>query len=299
MPLDFPNTPTNGQVYEKYKWNATDSVWDLNLPEYIGVYGVEYLVIAGAGSAAGGSRSDGGGSGGGGAGGYRSNISGELSGGGSGAEPIFKIISGDSYSISIGAGGTCDSSSSVGTNGSDTVFGSISSTGGGAGGKSGTDFFTGGQNGFSGGSGGGGAWRLYIGGQGTSNQGFDGGPGNQPNGGGGGGAGSVGLIVTPGNGLDSSITGSSVIRAVGGQGGQGSNVGNAIAGNANTGTGGSGIYGQSGIPGNGGSGIVILKYPNTASLSIPVGLTATTDDSTVAGYKITTFTAGTGTITVT
>ena len=35
MPLDFPNTPTNGQVYEKYKWNATDSVWELNLPEYV------------------------------------------------------------------------------------------------------------------------------------------------------------------------------------------------------------------------------------------------------------------------
>ena len=35
MPLDFPNTPTDGQVYEKYKWNATDSVWELNLPEYV------------------------------------------------------------------------------------------------------------------------------------------------------------------------------------------------------------------------------------------------------------------------
>ena len=47
--------------------------------------------------------------------------------------------------------------------------------------------------------------------------------------------------------------------------------------------------------GVGGSGVVILKYPDTATLSIGNGLTSTTDNS-VAGYKITIFTAGTDTV---
>jgi hypothetical protein len=51
------------------------------------------------------------------------------------------------------------------------------------------------------------------------------------------------------------------------------------------------------IGGNGGSGVVILKYPDTYTISNPgAGLTFTTDSANVAGYKITTFTAGTGNI---
>jgi hypothetical protein len=42
---------------------------------------------------------------------------------------------------------------------------------------------------------------------------------------------------------------------------------------------------------------VILKYPDDRTISNPGGgLTFTTDSANVAGYKITTFTAGTGTI---
>lgn len=45
------------------------------------------------------------------------------------------------------------------------------------------------------------------------------------------------------------------------------------------------------------SGVVILKYPNTRTISNPGGgLTFTTDSANVAGYRITTFTAGTGNI---
>jgi hypothetical protein len=46
--------------------------------------------------------------------------------------------------------------------------------------------------------------------------------------------------------------------------------------------------------GNGGSGIVILKYPDTFAISAGAGLTSST--TTSGGYNITTFTAGTGTV---
>jgi hypothetical protein len=67
----------------------------------------------------------------------------------------------------------------------------------------------------------------------------------------------------------------------------------------NTGGGGGGNdYGYSGT--SGGSGIVILAYPDAYAplSSISVGLTY--DYSTVsrAGYRVYTFTAGTGTVTV-
>jgi hypothetical protein len=49
--------------------------------------------------------------------------------------------------------------------------------------------------------------------------------------------------------------------------------------------------------GAGGSGVVILKYTGTKTITNSGGgLTFTTDDSSVPGYKITTFTAGTGNI---
>jgi hypothetical protein len=41
--------------------------------------------------------------------------------------------------------------------------------------------------------------------------------------------------------------------------------------------------------------VVILRYPSTVTLSVGSGLTAST--STVGNNKVTTFTAGTGTIT--
>jgi hypothetical protein len=73
----------------------------------------------------------------------------------------------------------------------------------------------------------------------------------------------------------------------------------AIAGATNTGGGGGG--GAAGSPGppfsngaNGGSGVVILKYPDTRTISVGAGLTSSTTSS--SGFKVTVFTAGTDTI---
>jgi hypothetical protein len=65
----------------------------------------------------------------------------------------------------------------------------------------------------------------------------------------------------------------------------------------NTGGGGGGAGWDNGIGGFGGSGIVIVKYPDTRTANIPAGITASTNSSAVPGYKITTFSAGTGTVT--
>jgi hypothetical protein len=68
------------------------------------------------------------------------------------------------------------------------------------------------------------------------------------------------------------------------------------AGEVNTGGGagaGGGVLTPSSHPG--GSGIVILKYPDTLTIAVGAGLTATTDPPS-SGYKVTTFTAGTDTI---
>ena len=66
-------------------------------------------------------------------------------------------------------------------------------------------------------------------------------------------------------------------------------------GGANTGGGGGGGTNPTSYPGGtGGSGIIILRYPNTQTITIGNGLTGTT--STVGSDKVTTFTAGTGTI---
>ena len=68
---------------------------------------------------------------------------------------------------------------------------------------------------------------------------------------------------------------------------------NATAGTANTCGGGGGNGTQVGGYGNsgaGGSGIVILKYPDSLTLTIGSNLTSSTVTS--GGYKITSFTAG-------
>ncbi len=219
---------------------------------------VEYLVIAGGG---GGAYWGGGG----GAGGYRSSVTGESSGGGGSAESKLSLTSGTGYTVTIGAGGAGSTSSSTkGTSGSNSVFSTITSTGGGgAGARDNTA-------GLSGGSGGG---PIFFGtvGAGTANQGYDSGSaptyGGDGSGAGGGGAGSVGSpppdANTGGNGgsgVASSITGSSVTRAAGGRGGNRVST-SAVAGGANTGTGGGGAGSSSPYNGAaGGSGIVVVRY---------------------------------------
>jgi hypothetical protein len=246
---------------------------------------VEYLVVAGGG---GGSVPHGGG----GAGGYRCSVTGESSGGGASAESKLSLTSGTSYTVTVGAGGAGAGAGTVGfgTSGGNSVFGSITSTGGGAGGRSDADGLTGGSGG------GNGYIQTTAVNNGTANQGFRGGasggnaPPNYPSGGGGG-AGSVGQTPTSssdnggdgGSGVTSSITGTAMARAGGGAGGNygnvtggaavagGGNAGNpsnknGIAGTANTGGGGGGSISSttgtvdSGAAGAGGSGIVIVRY---------------------------------------
>ena len=255
---------------------------------------VEYLVVAGGGGGSSGADRA---SGGGGAGGYRSSVVGESSGGGGSAESRLSLTSGTPYTVTVGAGGAPGSVPSTitansGSNGSNSVFGSISSNGGGGGGGANIDAITGGAGGGGYGSGG---WNGLGGnaGSGTANQGFNGGQGfsstatgNEQSGGGGGGAGAVGANGSAsaagagGNGVASSITGTSIVRGGGGggdrrtgsaaAGGTGGGGAGAVSNNGTSGTantGGGGGAGTSTLPatpgksgGTGGSGIVIVRY---------------------------------------
>ena len=255
---------------------------------------VDYLVLAGGG----GSGVTGGG---GGAGGYRES-SGATSGGYS-ASPLGACVSAlpvsvQSYSITIGGGGTGGAQTPQparpGTSGSPSTFSSITSTGGGGG-----DGYGAGGAGSPGGSGGGGA-AGSPGGTGNTPpvspaQGFNGANGGADaapgySSGGGGGATSIGISGSPpsgggvgGNGATTSINNSSTVRGGGGGGGSwdskaggaggpgGGGAGGAAganpgtAGTTNKGGGGggptsadTGNIGPAGV--NGGSGIVIIRY---------------------------------------
>jgi len=288
---------------------------------------VNYLVIAGGGG--GGAN----GAGGGGAGGYRNSVSGESSGGGASNESSLTLTTGTNYTVTVGAGGASSTSSSAkGASGSNSVFSTITSTGGGGGGSINV------RTGDNGGSGGGasGETNGNAGGSGTANQGYAGGtsyfsfPNYMSSGGGGASAvgsnGSGSVAGKGGNGLASSITGSSVTRGGGGGGGAFVNANNSssytvgavgtggggsgggtdgnqanvilnTSGTANTGGGGGGQhrFDASGTYGSGGSGVVIIKYLDSFTVSnTGGGLTFST--SSAGGFKITTFTAGTGNI---
>ena len=141
---------------------------------------VEYVVVAGGG---GGSGSNGGGTAGGagGAGGYRTGT--------------IPVTGPTTLTVTVGGGGP--GGTSTGTNGSPSVFGPITSAGGGRGG------YYPGTAGASGGSGGGGAYGPTAGGAGNTPptsppQGNDGGPGTPTNGQHGGGGGGAGGAGTPG-----------------------------------------------------------------------------------------------------
>jgi hypothetical protein len=253
-------------------------------------YSADFLVIAGGGS---GGKGIGGG---GGAGGYRTSTQ--------------TVTLGTAITVTVGDGGASASgtSNNIGTSGSDSsISGSglttITSTGGGGGGSNPS------ATGLTGGSGGGGAGSDPTAGTGGSgntpstapSQGNNGGNGFAGGGantsaGGGGGAGAVGsngasnVGGNGGDGLASSITGSSVTRAGGGGGSRHTGTGTAKAsggtggggeggysvasvtagdGTANTGSGGggNGYYTPNAEPsGAGGKGVVIISVP-TANYS--------------------------------
>jgi hypothetical protein len=265
---------------------------------------VDYLVVAGGGSGGSPNGSNASGSGGGGAGGLLTSF-GNNSGGGATSGSSLSLVPSVNYTVTVGAGGAGISSPSstyvAGNNGTNSVFSTITSTGGGGGG-SGPG--TGGLAGKTGGSGGGSGY-AGSGGSATSSpvQGYAG--GDPPSGsaaspyaaGGGGGAGSVGGNASPssggagGAGLSVSITGSSVTYAAGGSGCIWTS---GSSGNASSNTGNGSAGAATGASGNGGSGVVILRYPNTYTVTIGSGLTGST--ATDGSDKVTTFTAGTGNI---
>ena len=239
-----------------------------------GPYTANFLVIAGGGGT---SRDNGGG---GGAGGYRTSFNSEASGGGGSSESSLGLTVGSTYTITVGGGGATGGSAH-GANGanssiSGTGITTITSTGGGGGGSR-TESQ---KDGRDGGSGGGGSYNVgSTYGNGTSNQGYRGGGNGNNNApaAGGGGAGAVGAnngTGTGGNGVASTISGSSVTRAGGGGGGTnsggvpagGSGGGGAggvsndgVGGSTNTG-GGAGGGGNNSTTGSaGGSGVVILR----------------------------------------
>ena len=259
---------------------------------------VEVLVVAGGG---------GGGSfgGGGGAGGLIYNSAYQLTN----AATITVTVGGG------GAGATTSDTGVSGSNGSNSVFGSLTAIGGGGGGsRNGSPNYLSGPGG-NGGSGGGSSMGdigpIAPGGTATAGQGNNGGIGfiGSYKHGGGGGAGQVGQNATitnagnGGNGQTFSISGTSTTYAggggggiyvdggtvgTGGSGGGGNGNGFGAPGNgvANTGGGGGGgpyTFSYNNPGGIGGSGIVIVRYP---------GLPAATGGTItyLNGYTIHTFT---------
>ncbi len=264
-------TTTTISGYKVHTFNASG-----NFVVSCGSRSVEYLIVAGGG---------GGGSGMGGGGGGGGLIS------GSGLSTTAQT-----YPVVVGLGGAGGSQTSVpvwyGTNGQNSSFGGFTAIGGGGGGYYGVNVAK------DGGSGGGGAARsnagTTVGGNATVGQGNNGGGGrfSPYYSGGGGGAGAagesyqVGRSGFGGDGLASSITGSSVYYAGGGGGGGysvqsctpttihgglgGGGTGTCVANNsgtdgtANTGGGGGGAEYQAlnGTchGGAGGSGVVIIRY---------------------------------------
>jgi hypothetical protein len=283
---------------------------------------INYLIVAGGGA---------GKNGGGGAGGmiegskeYNTSSAPIQLTVGSGGEPVGTV---SDFGLTAGWDGE-DSELTI-----DASEGAIVSTGGGQGGR--TDRATGTVGtGGSGGGGGSASGSTTLGGLGntpatTPPQGYDGGTNGNFRGspypsGGGGGAGAVGGNATSnnqcgngGDGRQSSITGTQTYYAGGGGGGMySSNTGNGSGGlggggdgiqgsgqaiqdgttNTGGGGGGGGNYNRGGY---GGSGVVILRYPSTYAINFQtgVGFFSSTATLSATSEKVTTITAGSGTIT--
>ncbi|MDP7366986.1 MAG: hypothetical protein QGH83_06975 [Candidatus Pacebacteria bacterium] len=299
--LGQTNTETNKSATAEVSLNDADvrTLFDRASGEISLLHGrgkawtvdIEYVVVAGGGG-----------------GGY-----GRGGGGGAGG---FRFVTGLTHTtttvaqtITVGAGGAS------GTQGSNSVLGSVISTGGG----NGWGEYGGTQNNdLDGGSGGDG-----INDSGTfgtlTYQGHDGGDycycSDTHRAGGGGGATTVGDTPIPpqqttghgGHGASTSITGSVVTIAGGGGGGgnwgSGSgrsgggngvqwNGGTGGAGTVNTGSGGGGGSGGTsrGLGGVGGSGVIYLKISDTNTAVFSSGVTSSLNTS-VSGFKIYTVTA--------
>ena len=254
---------------------------------------VSYIIVAGGGGGGNGDNT-----GGGGAGGFRESKSGvDVYDPASPLEGATNVtVSATAYPIVVGGGGPggagAGSCGAAGSQGVNSVFACVTSTGGGAGGggRPPTD-----QGGNGGSGGGNGHWRCSAAGSGNTPptspaQGTSGGAGGGCStppaygGGAGGGATVAGAVGggaaagAGGAGATTSITGGAVARAGGGGGGAetapqagaggtggggagGNNSVSGTAGGVNTGGGGGGTGGGNPCTGgNGGSGVVIIRY---------------------------------------
>ena len=315
-----PASPQNGMLRKNTTtglvehWDPTTSAW-ISLTSVIQY---DVLVVAGGGGT-----------------GYSLYHNG--GGGGGGLIYSSGIVSiGQSYAITVGAGGTGGTSNSSNNNtaGNNSIFGLFTAVGGGKGGT--WPDYPGGN----GGSGGGGAENgnapSQVPGTGTTGQGYAGGQGNVSGtgygGGGGGGAGAVGgtgiLNTRGGNGgtgLAYTISGAS--QYYGGGGGGANYYGNSNSSGGSGGgapgwwSSGSGAAGSNGAAGSanatantgggaggyerfdsragavGGSGVVILRIPSAYTATFTGGLTTSLSNA-VTGYKIYTVTNGTGSVTI-
>jgi len=263
------------------------ATYSLAMPAAPYPYYNEYLVVGGGGASGGDSRSGGGGG----------AVKSSTTVGSSGLTSFTVNVAGTTAVNTSGASSTL-------TYGSTT----ITATGGAVGAIAN-------NNGNSGASGSGGhssgSTTVYNGGTGLD--GGNGGTSQNPDTtysstGGGGGAGGNASGWSSGNGVASSITGTSTYYAGGGAGGKYSSSGSVGLGGtarsnaaaANTGAGAGSGSGSGGTPLTGGSGVVIWAYPSTAAAltTIPGTLTYTVDTSTRAGYRVYKFTAGSGTVTI-
>jgi hypothetical protein len=317
-----PVSPNNGYM----RYNTTTGfgeIYNASAAQWLSfgtapTLSVEYLVVAGGGG--GGGQVGGGGGGG----GYL-------------AGTFNPLMINTSYTVTVGAGGTGGYNgggiTQSGGTGSLSRFNTTSTVGGGGGGGYQGTYAVG--SGGSGGGGGGSdnntiGKGIYPGSSYVSDtrQGYDGGTGYYASwgGGGGGGAGGAGANSTSANGgaggigLSNSISGTATYYAgggggcsdsnnpsaaggLGGGGKGGSNSGShlPVSGQTNTGGGGGGCrdLGRNGTNGDyagaGGSGIVILSYSSNYTASFSGGLTASTTTSGL--YRISTVTAGSGTVT--
>lgn len=258
-----PTSPSAGAI----RYNTTEGVYEgyngslwVNLSDspYLDI---DYVVVAGGG---GGGAASGYQGGSGGAGGYRTSVTGDVSGGGASAEATLTRIVDTPYTITIGAGGAARfyPAYSRGGSGTSSIFDTITTVGGGGGG---------GGNGGGGGSGGGGAYyrgAYYAAGSGTANEGYN---GSSTQGGGAGG--------TNGAGVTSSITGSSVTFARGGD----TNPNGGLR--AEKGSGGNAQSGSANPPSGGQGGAVYLKIPSTHAAIFSAGVTASVV-ATPSGFNV-------------
>jgi len=264
-------TPITDGDYTVLKWISTSGTKNIILGSSLVV---DYLVVGGGGGA-GGSAGDFTAGGGGGGGAYRYATSQTLAAG--------------THSITVGAGGTGGADyGTAGTNGGDSILGSITANGGGFGGSYSVGSVGDSVNGSGGGGGVSGSSVNRDGGT-SGAYGNDGGDGlayggwGSKSAGGGGGAGGAGADGSGGTGgaggagSSNSITGSSQTYSSGGGGAGhssggagGTNAANGASGEgngnnatANFGGGGGGSCVNTGgarAGGNGGSGIVIVRY---------------------------------------